>query len=339
MKYFIILILIAVCGCDSKTSTSSLLKVCVTTTDLQDLVKTVGGKHVDIYCFTHTCCHGDPHDVHITPEFVRKLNGADILIDAGMGIAASWLPELVKSAKRPEMAKEKYIDISKGIWPLQNTQENDEGSLHEEGNPHYLLDPVEGIKAAKLICETLSKLQPQYREDFTANYQKFRNTLGNLLVGEKLHSKFGAEKIAVMYSKGELQKFLQKNNAVNDLGGWIKALQPHRNAKLVGDHDLWPHMTRIFGFEIIGYLEPKPGVPPTTSHLSKLVAQMKEQNVKIVLASTYFDKRHVKFVSQNSGAKVLRMAHQVASLDNVKTYIETITYNVEQILQNIQSTR
>ncbi|BBM83435.1 metal ABC transporter substrate-binding protein [Candidatus Uabimicrobium amorphum] len=347
MKFvFSILVFLLLLGCDtgSKTDSSasdkSKLKVCVTTTDLKDIVDVVAGEHINLYCFTDNCSEGDPHELDITNEFVRQLNKADLLIDVGMGIAEGWLPELLKSAKRPELfrGKERHLEIAKVIRPLANPEDHAyENSVHAEGNPHFLLDPTEGIRAARFVCEKLSELVPAHKDDFVKNYENFRNEISKRLVGEDLAKKYDVEKLVVLNSENKLKEFLASKNDYDKLSGWIKEIESLRGTLLVGDHDLWPYMARSYGFEMLGYIEAEPGIPPTTKHLQELIKKVKEKKLKVLLTCSYFDKRHVKFVAEKTGVKVLLMAHQVRSVKGADTYIKMLEHNFKLLSQGLKN--
>lgn len=101
----------------------------------------------------------------------------------------------------------------------------------------------------------------------------------------------------------------------------------------MGDHDLWPYFARRFGLEILGYLEPSPGVPPTTKHLQELIGRMKEKDVKILLSNPYFDPQHGAFVSRATGAKIVPMAHQTGARPGTDTYLDLVKYNGARLLE------
>jgi ABC-type Zn uptake system ZnuABC Zn-binding protein ZnuA len=111
---------------------------------------------------------------------------------------------------------------------------------------------------------------------------------------------------------------------------------PYRGSKVVGDHNLWPYLGRRFGISLVGFLEPKPGISPTTKHLQALVEMMKAEKVKVVLASPYFEIRHAQFVSKNTGAKIVPLAHQVGSRPRTDSYILMIDYNVRELAQALK---
>jgi ABC-type Zn uptake system ZnuABC Zn-binding protein ZnuA len=106
---------------------------------------------------------------------------------------------------------------------------------------------------------------------------------------------------------------------------------PHYGAKVVDDHSLWAYFARRFGIKVIGHLEGKPGVPPTTTHLQSLAQQMQTEKVQAVLASPYFNPRHASFVSGVTGAQIVDMAHQPGARGGTEDYLAMVDYNVRQL--------
>jgi ABC-type Zn uptake system ZnuABC Zn-binding protein ZnuA len=116
------------------------------------------------------------------------------------------------------------------------------------------------------------------------------------------------------------------------LGGWLGAMLPYYGTKAIGDHNLWPYFVRRFGVAIIGFLEPKPGVPPTTKHLSNVVAMIQRDGVKIILKSPYFDPKAAQFVAEKTGAHIVNMVHQVGALEGADDYVAMVNYNVQHLV-------
>ena len=108
-------------------------------------------------------------------------------------------------------------------------------------------------------------------------------------------------------------------------------MQPHYGAKVVADHTLWPYFARLFGLTILAHLEPLPGIPPTTSHLQTVIELMRANNVKVVLASAYYDPRYAEFVAEHTGATVVNMAHQGNARPGTENYLDMVDYNVTQL--------
>jgi ABC-type Zn uptake system ZnuABC Zn-binding protein ZnuA len=206
------------------------------------------------------------------------------------------------------------------------------GDVHPFGNPHYMLDPLNGLQVARLIKDRLIELRPEKKSFFEERYTMLYRKIGDGLLGEKLARKYEFEKLALLYEEGKLEPFLREQKEEGSLGGWLGMMLPYRGSKVVGDHNLWPYFARRFGISLVGFLEPKPGISPTTKHLQALVEMMKAERVKVILASPYYDIRHAQFVSRNTGAKIVPMAHQVGSRPGTDNYLSMTDYNVRQIV-------
>jgi ABC-type Zn uptake system ZnuABC Zn-binding protein ZnuA len=179
--------------------------------------------------------------------------------------------------------------------------------------------------------DRFSELQPGSQQYFTDRYMAFRQRLGVALAGETLAKKYDIEKLAVLFAHGKLGDFLKSQGEQTLLSGWFALLQPYHGVKLIADHNMWPYFTERFGLILLGTLEPKPGIPPTTAHLNELVGIMKANEVKAVLAAAYYDARYADFVSQNTGARVIPMAHQAGARPGTEEYLSMADYNVRQL--------
>jgi ABC-type Zn uptake system ZnuABC Zn-binding protein ZnuA len=211
------------------------------------------------------------------------------------------------------------------------------GDVHPFGNPHFLLDPLNGLKVAALIRDRLGAIQPTSASYFTERYNGFRQRLGVAMIGETLAQKYDFEKLALLFERGKLIDFLKSQSEDAQLGGWFAALRPYHGAKVVIDHNMWPYFAERFGLQIAGTLEPKPGIPPTTAHLNEVITSMKANEVKAVLAAAYYDPRYAQFVSDNTGAKVVNMAHQAGARPGTEDYLAMIDYNVRQVVAALGS--
>jgi ABC-type Zn uptake system ZnuABC Zn-binding protein ZnuA len=211
------------------------------------------------------------------------------------------------------------------------------GDVHPFGNPHYLLDPVQGLKVAQFLRDTLVALRPQQRASFEARYTAFRQRLGAALVGEALAKKYDAEKLAVLFAHQKLGPFLQAQGDASLLAGWFGHLLPYTEVKAVADHNAWTYFAQRFRIHMIGFLEPRPGVPPSTKHLQELIRTIQAQGVKLILASSYYDPRHAQFVAQQTGARIVPLANQVGAREGTEDYLGMVDYNVRQLLTALRS--
>lgn len=315
------------------------LKVCATVPELGSLVREIGGNQVAVTVFAKGT--ENPHFVEAKPSLIKELSQADLFVQMGMELETGWAPVLLQNATNGKVlpGARGNLEASAVITPMDvhsGIIDRSMGDVHPFGNPHFLTDPLNGLKVAALIRDKLSELRPGQQKYFQERYQTFRQRLGVALVGDKLARKYDFEKLAILYEHGKLLDFLKTQHDAGLLGGWLGQIQPYFGTKAVADHNLWPYFGRRFGIEVIGFMEPIPGVPPTTRHLTELIKEMQNQKIKLILASPFFDRRHIQFVAGQTGAKVAEMAHQVGARPGTGDYLGMTDYNVRQLVSALK---
>ena len=318
------------------------LKVAATVPELGSLAREVGGNQVEVTVFANGT--EDPHFVEAKPSFVKVLSQTDLFIQVGMENELGWVPLLVQNAGNPNVlpGAKGFLDASTVITPLDvptGTVDRSLGDVHAAGNPHFLTDPLNGLKVAALIRDKLLELRPDQRSAFEQRYRAFRQRLGVAMVGETLAEKYDFEKLALLYEHSKLGDFLKQQGDDGKLGGWLGMMLPYYGTKVVADHNVWPYFARRCGITVVGFMEPKPGIPPTTRHLSELVNTMRAEQVKLVIRVPYYDPRHAQFISQNTGATVVNMAHQVGARPGTDDYIGMIDFNVRSLAAALRGAR
>jgi len=314
------------------------LRVCTTVPDLGALAREVGGDQVSVTVFVRGT--EDPHYAEAKPSHVRALNQADLFIQIGLEMETGYAPLLLQQARNPRVlpGTPGFLDASTAAGGKLDVPtgvvDRSMGDLHPGGNPHYLLDPLRGVAVAGAIASRLGELRPAEKAAFDARFAAFQSQIHAALVGDALAAKYGADvaKLALLYQHGKLTSFLEEQGERGRLGGWLGALLPYVGTKAVDDHPIWAYFADRFGLRIVGHLEPLPGVPPTTKHLEQIIEQMRAQEVKIVLASAYYDPRYARLVGEKTGARVLAMANQVDAVPAANTYSAMIAYNVQQVV-------
>ncbi len=311
------------------------LIVCATTPDVGSLARVIGGKEIKLTVFSKGT--ENAHFIEAKPSFIKALSEADLFIETGMELEAAWSAVLLKNCRNDvvQPGSPGYLDSSRVIAPMEvptGGLDRALGDVHPAGNPHFLLDPLAGLKVAALITQKMSELRPEQAAYFQANYAAFRQQMCAALVGPTLAAKYDATKLAALYEVGKLDAFLKQQGDDQALGGWLGAMKPFYGAKAVGDHSLWPYFAKRFGLVMVGYLEPKPGLAPTTHHLQELIATMKADGAKLILASAYYDPRHADFVARNAGAHVATMANMVGARPGTDDYLSMADYNIRQIV-------
>jgi ABC-type Zn uptake system ZnuABC Zn-binding protein ZnuA len=310
------------------------LRVVTTVPDLGSLVREVGGEQVEVTVMVKGA--EDPHFMEAKPGFIKSLSQADMYVQVGMEAEVGWTPVLLQQARNARVlpGAPGYVDAATVITPLEvptGSVDRSMGDVHPFGNPHYLLDPLQGLKVAQLLRDKLIAIRPAHRASFETRYAAFHQRLGTALIGETLGKKYDVDKLVMLFEHQKLGTFLQAQGDTPLLAGWLGRLAPYAGVKAVADHNVWPYFAQRFQISLVGFLEPRPGVPPTTKHIKELIRTMQAQEVKIILASAYYDPRHAQFVAQNTGAKVVPLANQVGARADTNDYISMVDYNVRQL--------
>jgi zinc/manganese transport system substrate-binding protein len=281
------------------------LNVITTTEDLASIAREVGGDRIKVESLSRG--YQDPHFVEAKPSFVFKLHAADLLIVVGRELEIGWLPPLITQARNPKIqpGADGYLDASltARILEIPTGQiTRAMGDVHPAGNPHYWLDPDNGKRIAKAIEKKLS----------------VRDSAG-----------------AASYAQRE-EDFERRLTAADKR--WQAQMAPYKGLKVVTYHRSWPNFADHFGLDVMGYVEPRPGIPPSPSHTIDLIKAMKEQNVKIILVEPYFDLKTPNSIARETGAKVLVMPPSVGGVKEVTDYIKLFDYDVRLLVDAIKAT-
>jgi zinc/manganese transport system substrate-binding protein len=284
----------------------------------------------------------DPHFVEPKPSFVVNLRDANLLVVVGRDLEAGWLPPLVATARNRDILHggRGYLDASAAVEADQAPTmvvDRSMGDVHPLGNPHYLTDPMNGLRVAALVRDRLSELRPERGEAFAQRYGDFRRRLGVAMVGETLAGTYEFEKLAALGEYGRLESFLASQGQASVLGGWLALMGPHRGVKAVEDHAVWASFARRFGIDIVARMEPLPGIPPTTRHLGEVVGLMRAEGVKLILATVYYDPRHARFLATQTGAGIVQMENQVGGRPGTDDYLGMSDYNVRHVVAALDS--
>lgn len=273
----------------------SRLNVVATTEDLGALAREVGGDKVTVTALAKG--YQDPHFVDPKPSFILAVSRADLLIVVGRELEVGWLPPLLTSGRNAKVQPggAGYLDASTNVKILdiptgQLTRAM--GDVHPQGNPHYWLEPGNGRRIAGVIRDKLSALMPANAAFFASRYQDFDQRLA------------AAEK------------------------RWDAAMAPYKGTKIVTYHRSWPNFTDRFGLNVMGYVEPKPGIPPSPSHTLELVEDMKAQGVKLIVVEPYFDPKTPQSIATQVGGRVLVLAPSVGGTKEATDYIQLFEYDV-----------
>jgi zinc/manganese transport system substrate-binding protein len=282
------------------------LNVVTSTTDMAALTQEVGGDKISVEAIAKG--YQDPHFVEAKPSFLLKLRNADLLVVVGLQLEIGWLPPLINQCgnARVQVGAPGYLDASQFAEILEKpTGEVTRamGDVHPLGNPHYWLDPDNGRRIARGIAQKLSELDPGDAAYFQQQLQDFEKRLA------------AAE---------------QK---------WEAEMKPYHGRKVVTYHNSFPNFAKHFDLNVIGYVEPRPGIPPTPSHTIELIGLMKRENCKIILVEPYFDLKTPNSVASNTGGKVIVYLPSVGGEKQVTNYFQLFDYDIGLLTKAFQATQ
>jgi ABC-type Zn uptake system ZnuABC Zn-binding protein ZnuA len=307
------------------------LRVVATVPDLADLARQVGGDAVDAVSLVKG--PQDPHFLEARPSFVRTLHAADLLIVVGLELESGWLPPILQAARNPRVVPGTpgHLDASAAIAPLDvraGRVDRSMGDVHPSGNPHYLTDPLNGLRVARAIGARLAELRPEARDAFAARVADFERRLLERLVGAELAGRAAGAAILAAVESGGVDALAARHGA--PLGGWLGA-HGGETRKAVEDHRAWSYFAQRFGVALTGALEPLPGIAPTTRHLQEIIERMKAEGIALILATPYFSPAHAEFVAKQTGARIVALAHQVGSRPGTDDYLACVDWNVRAL--------
>jgi ABC-type Zn uptake system ZnuABC Zn-binding protein ZnuA len=284
------------------------LKVVTTSSAYVSIAEYIGGDKVEVAHIIKG--YQDPHIVRPKPSLAVRLSEADLFVATGLDLEM-WAPSLVDMSNNPNIrsGQKGYVSAAAGIKIIETpvTISRAEGDVHIYGNPHIHTSPLNGITIAENICVGLKKISPENSGLFDENLERFRNEIHKRTFGQNLVKLLGGKVLVNLALKGKLIGFLKKRNykgkpLLSLLGGWMKEALPLRDRKIVTYHKNWGYFMQLFGLEVVDYLEPKPGIPPTPGHVANVIQKMTDMKIRVVLAANYFDKGKVRMVVDRVGA-------------------------------------
>jgi len=299
------LLLALIVATPTLVSAQGKLNVITTVEDLAAIAREVGGDRITVESIARG--YQDPHFVEAKPSFILKLQKADVLIVVGRELEIGWLPPLQTQSRnsKVQIGGPGYLDASLNAEILEiptGQITRAMGDVHPLGNPHYWLDPENGKRIAKSIADKFSELRPNDRAYFQQQLASFTERLA------------AAEK------------------------RWLQMMAPYKGTKAVTYHRSFPNFAERFGIEIVGYVEPRPGIPPTPQHTLDLINEMKRQNVKLVLVEPYFDLKTPQSIGRATGAEVLVMPPSVGGVKEITDYFKLFDYDINLLIGAIKKT-
>src|SRR5687767_1098718 len=284
-------------GATASSTALAQLKVVTSTTDLWDIARAVGGNHVKVTSIGKG--YEDPHFVQPKPSFILQLRSADVWAYVGLDLEIGWMPLLLDGARNSKIraGAPGHVNVSPVVPVMDASRAVDrsQGDVHPLGNPHYWLDPNNARKIAGLFRDRFSELDPKNSATYRSNT--------------------GAWEAKLSAAEQE----------------WRADLASIKDKPIVAWHTSWRYFAAYTGLRIVGFMEPKPGVPPSPSHLSSLVATMKQSGAKAIIMEPFYDRKTADKIARETGAKVLVVPPSVGGAKGLDDYIELMKANIRMV--------
>lgn len=278
------------------------LRVVATIPDLKSLAEAVGGDRVEV----DTLARGtqNTHEAEVRPTMMLKIRRADALIVNGLELD-NWVATVIRGANNPEIihGAPGFIDTSRGIPVLEvpsSRVDRSMGDVHPFGNPHYTLDPGLTPIITQNIVDGLARLAPEHRAVFEQNRRAFLGRLDQAL------------------------------------GAWTKTMEPFKGEKVVVYHPLWIYFLTRFGLVQATALEDRPGIPASPRHVARVIQQMRNERIKVILVEPWNDQKLAARVAAEAGARSVVMASSVGAIKDTDTYIAAMEFNVNTLAQALR---
>jgi ABC-type Zn uptake system ZnuABC Zn-binding protein ZnuA len=271
-----------------------------------ELAKALGGDKIEVTAIATPL--QDPHFVDAKPSYILAAGRADIFVLAGMELEVGWEP-LVREGSRNadiQIGGPGYVDASAHVQKLgvpTGKVDRSRGDVHPFGNPHYWLDPLNAVPLTADIVLALSRVDPR-----NAGYYNDRR-----------------------------REFLSRLEG--RMSGWRSRLAPLQGTPVVSYHESWEYFARRFGLEIVGTLEPKPGIPPSPSHLAQLMDRMQARDVKLILKEPYYEDKNPELVARETGARVVELPNQPQAGQDYLAFVDALVDRVVTAARGAGSAR
>ncbi len=317
-------------------SAADRIKVVTTFSDFASIAREITGDLAVVEYLSYG--DQDPHFVPPKPSLALKLKDADMLVSTGFDFEG-WLATLQDKARNREImdGAKGFVTVSTGIDVLQKPKSLSrlEGCVHIMGNPHFHTSPLNWKPISENIVIGLERVDPANIDIYEANQKAFVDRIYRAMFGDDLVDMFGGERLAALLRAGSLFEFLdheyEGEKLEARLGGWIARAMPFRGMEIVTYHKNWAYFARDFGLTVLGYIEPKPGIPPTPKHVEETIKLIEDRGIDLMLVATYFEKRKPMTISKKTGIEALFLPLSVGAVPEATDVFSLMDYWIDSI--------
>jgi ABC-type Zn uptake system ZnuABC Zn-binding protein ZnuA len=315
------------------------VKVVATQETYASIAREIGGARVDAQSIVPGAA--DAHFVKPKPSYAVMLRDADLFISTGLDLEL-WAPVLVNKSGNRKIADGAvgYVAAAHGIDLLEKPTSLDRsaGDVHIFGNPHIQTSPVNITKVAANIATGLCKVDSAGCDQYRANLARFNDRIARRLYGDRLVDLLGVDTLDALATSGRLVGFLDQRGQLDALGGWLAEAMPFRGRTLVCYHKNWIYFTTLFGLNVMDYVEPKPGIPPTARHVAELIDRIGHDHVRVLLAANYFERSKPQLIADRTGIVPVVVPMSVGGEPGVDSYFDLVDLWIDRLRDAFAST-
>lgn len=263
------------------------------------LANEIGANNIKVHSATNAL--QDPHHIEARPSLIAKARKADMLICTGADLEIGWLPLLLKKSGNAAIQKGKagYFMATDHVELMGKLDKVDRsmGDVHAAGNPHIQVDPRRLLQVAEALVSQMKQVDAEQANHYQQNFESF---------------------------KQRWQQAMQT---------WQNKAQALQNTPIVVHHNSWVYMEDWLGLKQVATLEPKPGVPPSGSHLSKLLQQLKQTPASLIIYSSYQNPRSANWLSEKAGIPAINLPSTVGGTKEATDLFSLFDDIINRLLQ------
>jgi zinc/manganese transport system substrate-binding protein len=303
---------------------------------LKVLTEEMGGNRVDVIALGRG--DQDPHFVTPTPVLMQKTRNADLFVENGSALEL-WADQVVNGSGNPKIFRGTpgRIVASNGISALEipAVVSREFGDIHPQGNPHVWLDPLLAKVQAGNIAEALKSMDPGGAAYYDSRKDQFFKRIDSTMFGPELLKLVGIQKLTRLAWNSQLHPFLENTKIGGQplaakTDGWLRAAEPLRGIKAFEFHKVWVYFARVFGIQLVGTIEERPGIPPGPQHVIQVTEKIKAEKIPLILVDNFYDPSLPNRIAERTGAKVVLLPNQVEGEPGVRSYFDLIDHVISK---------
>lgn len=333
MKIMTLAILVSLSGALAAQETDKK-KVMCTLPVLKSIAEDLAGPDFEVTSLSKP--DQDPHNVSPTPALMKKVREADLFVELGLQLEL-WAEDVVRGSSNAKLGKGQpgRVVASVGISreEVPEVVSRSQGDVHPEGNPHLWMDPIRAKTIADNIAGGLKAIAPDKASGIDERLKKFKDRIDESLFGPELLKEVGARTLTRKALDGSLKTYLEEKKLTDKLGGWLKKGASLRGQKVIEFHKTWVYFAKLFGFEVVGSVQPKPGISPGPKDLEALLAKMKAMGVKLIIVDNFYPSAEPKALAEQTGAKVAIVPDQPGGEAGTEDYFKFIDAVLDRMVE------